>query len=282
MKTSKIRFIPFLAACFATGCDQEDTLDTQKTSKAIQSRKINATESFDRLEPPPPKKERPVEVLNRDAASEPRLYSDKFPLLRSTFNKEKFRSTPRDALNAEWRSIVTSIAGEKGVDESTVLAEFYRAYPNGDAMQSFLGKAYAEQPRIATKSFLDGLEGRSKSNALSSFSATLSDSNNIVGLEDMYDMVPPGKDRSPIADTLIRTICRTEGIERALVRLNSLDFQEEKRLALLGMIPTIKEMDELPPLNELNRFYEAAKELGFEDIARRRIEGPAIKPFEED
>jgi hypothetical protein len=261
----------FLFAAFLViGCERADDRDAQTSESDIKSRKIATREH-----PPDSNSIQIAEDMLPEMKSGPHeketaTYSDKFPVLKSMFSLEKLRTPPREALWVEWRSIISSIAAEKGAEESEVLAEFYRAYPDADAMQTLLGQAYADRPMIAVDSYLKGLEGQRRSNALSSFASTLGDNKNIEGLEEMYHIVPPGQDRWNVASSLVNSTCRVHGVDFALNSLQSLDLEEERRIALTGLVSVIKRMEESPSRAELENLYKVSREYDRENMARSK------------
>lgn len=195
-------------------------------------------------------------------------YSDKFVALKETLSLAKIRTTEVETLNEERRAIVASIAKDKGVKESEVLAEFYKKWPDTN---SILGRAYLKSPEIAVGSFLLGLDGQGRATALISYASSLSRRDELNGLRRMYELLPVGKDRARISSTLVQMIGRLQGIEKALEALVSLSPPEEKRTALLGFCANIASVKKSPSEEELDRIYAVARAMGYESAARSSI-----------
>ncbi|MEK7950159.1 hypothetical protein [Luteolibacter soli] len=190
-------------------------------------------------------------------------YSDKFGALKETMSLDKIRTTEIEKLNEERRSIVASIAKEKGVKESEILAEFYKKWPDTN---SILGRAYLKNPEIAVGSFILGLEGTARSIALISYASSLSRKDELGGLRKMYELVPPGKDRAQISSKLILTTCRLQGLELALRVLVELDHPDEKKAALMGLRANLSTAIKSPSEDDLKRIHQVAKDMGYERL----------------
>src|SRR5690606_25422824 len=111
-----------------------------------------------------------------------------------------------------------------------------------------------------------------RSNALTSLASTLDDNKNIGGLEEMYDVVPSGQDRWNVASSLVNATCRVHGVDSALGALQSLDHEEERRIAMMSLISVIGRMEESPSRDELENLYEVAREYDDEHMARSRTD----------
>lgn len=207
----------------------------------------------------------PAEEVTKSASPDPYLAG--FEKLKGALSLEKIRSTDVKTLAQERKDLIKSIAAEKGVSESDVLVDFFTQNRAADAYPSALGRAYLDNPEVIVDSYLRSFEGNARSSALISYASSLAKNSDVDGIQKMYDLIPPGKDRGSIGSKLVLTAARTQGVGNALDILGGMDLPEEKRTALLGLCANFDSAKSASE-GDINRVYAVAKELGNEPAVK--------------
>jgi hypothetical protein len=118
------------------------------------------------------------------------------------------------------------------------------------------------------KSFLSGVEGRTRSAALAGYTARLRERNDFKGLGQIYALTPPSHDRTKIASDHIRQAAKTHGLSYSLELVGSLDLKEEQTYSFIRLYGYIKDSRPQISESELEEFYELSRYYDSEQAAK--------------
>jgi hypothetical protein len=206
------------------------------------------------------------------AVSEPLTVDQSFDLevaqLLSRIAKKRYLTGSSEEEKEEFRSAIVAISEDMGIPIVDVVSAMLDGNPKADGLTSVIADLYPDRPDIAVAAYMNGTDGRIRSQALSAYSSKLSHRRDLKGLEAMYELLPASQDRANIATRYVNAVAKEQDLASALNLIRDLDLKEEQRISVMGLYPYIRNNRVTLPHDELEQFYRLAHEFGMEQSAR--------------